>query len=273
MKIENLISKANLESPIDISIPLRFNSAQPNVYDVDPALSKACEYGEFIGDTRRGGSVNFEQYTFIPHCNGTHTECVGHVTDQRIFVKDCLKEVFSEALLITLQPENAINSSETYPFDLAGTDQFITRKQLIDAIEVLRNKTDSGRLLTDTSSLVIRTRPNDDSKLTRSYGKEIPPFFSNEAMDFIGEKYKHLLVDLPSIDRIYDGGKLSNHRIFWNLEPNGMEIAPATRVESTVTELIYVPEQIEDGGYLLNLQITAFESDATPSRPVLFSMV
>ena len=87
--------------PIDISIPLHFNGPQPNAYGVEPASSMACEYGDLVGDTRRGGSCNFEQITLIPHCNGTHTECVGHITNEQISVRDCLQDVFIPARLIS----------------------------------------------------------------------------------------------------------------------------------------------------------------------------
>src|SRR5258708_36737423 len=92
----------SITNPIDISIPLNFNGRQPNAYGVEPATSLACEYGDLVGDTRLGGSVNFEQYTFIPHCNGTHTECVGHITKKRISVRDCLKDVFVPRLLVAV---------------------------------------------------------------------------------------------------------------------------------------------------------------------------
>src|SRR5947199_6913443 len=78
----------------DISIPLRFNGPQPNAFGVEPASSTACQYGDLVGDTRRGGSCNFEQITLIPHCNGTHTECVGHITNERISIRGCLVDVF-----------------------------------------------------------------------------------------------------------------------------------------------------------------------------------
>jgi len=42
-----------------------------------------------------------------------------------------------------------------------------------------------------------------------------------------------------------------------------------SRIDSTITELIYVPNEVLDGAYLLNLQIAPFESDASPSRPLL----
>src|SRR5438445_4483268 len=84
-------------SAIDISLPLRFDGLQPNAYGAEPATSTACEYGDLVGDTRRGGSCNFERVTLIPHCNGTHTECVGHITVERISVRECLKDVLMRA--------------------------------------------------------------------------------------------------------------------------------------------------------------------------------
>jgi kynurenine formamidase len=100
-----------------------------------------------------------------------------------------------------------------------------------------------------------------------------PPYFSTEAMEFIlSLGIKHMLVDLPSIDRLSDQGKLSNHRIFWNVDQGIFETNAATRKNSTVTELIYVPNEVQDGNYMLNLQIAPFESDASPSRPLLFKI-
>jgi hypothetical protein len=117
--------------------------------------------------------------------------------------------------------------------------------------------------------LIIRTLPNDVSKLTRRYGGgTLPPYFDTDAMEYIVEGgFKHLLVDLPSIDRLYDEGKLVNHRLFWNVEPDSFEHNSSTRYNSTITELIYVPNEAVDGEYLLNLQIAPFASDASPSRP------
>ncbi len=246
--------KIDTNEPLDISIPLAFGGAQPNVYGVENATSKACEAGDLIGDTRRGGSVNFEQYTFIPHCNGTHTECVGHITHQRISIGDCLKDTFIPATLVSVEPE---------------MDEVISRKSLENIFTPLLTR---GFL---PSALIVRTLPNDESKKSRVYSEEnIPPFFSTEAMEFIvDQRVEHLLVDLPSIDRIFDEGKLSNHRLFWNVEAGAFETNEKSRFNNTITELIFVPDEIADGDYLLNLQIAPFASDATPSRPILFKLI
>jgi len=241
----------------DISIPLRFNGPQPNAYGVALATAKPVEAGTLVGDTRLGGSVNFEQYTFIPHCNGTHTECVGHITHERISVRDCLQDVIIPAVLVSVEPERI------------DSDLVITAKHL--KLALTPHAAFAGGTPT-LHSLIVRTLPNDESKLTREYGEtNFPPYFTTEAMEYIVEcGFKHLLVDMPSIDRLFDEGKLSNHRMFWSIEPDSFELNENSRLNNTITELIYVPNEIEDGEYLLNLQIAPFDSDCAPSRPVIF---
>lgn len=238
-------------TPIDISILLKFNGPQPNAYGVEPASSEPVRAGSLVGDTRQGGSVNFEQYTFIPHCNGTHTECVGHITDERISVRECLQDVIVPAVLVTVEPE------------LDDGDLVIGKGLMVGGI--------ADKNVRVLSALIVRTLPNDDRKLAAKYGESnIPPYFTADAMEFIVEcGFSHLLVDMPSIDRLFDDGKLTNHRIFWNVKPGSREANANTRVNSTITEMIYVPNEVEDGEYLLNLQIAPFESDCAPSRPVL----
>ena len=250
----------DLSSPIDISIPLNFNGPQPNAYGVERARSTPCAAGDLVGDTRQGGSCNFEQYTFIPHCNGTHTECVGHITNERIAVSDCLKDILITAMLISVVPEAAAETDETYSVSADSGDTLITRAAIEASLA-------SG----ETESLIIRTVPNDEEKLSREYGDLIAPFFTTEAIQYVVELgVRHLVVDLPSIDRLFDEGRLSNHRIFWKVDERSFDVNPDTRIGSTITELAYIPDEIEDGQYLLNLQIAPFASDASPSRPVLF---
>ena len=260
--------------PIDISIPLRFNGPQPNAYGVSPATSEPCAAGELVGDTRQGGSCNFEQYTFIPHCNGTHTECVGHITRERISVRDCLQDVLIPALLVTAQPERATETDETYAVPIQEDDRLITRRAIETSLSQHQAAGMTGSVRSaNRAALILRTLSNDGRKLTRQYVDTMPAYFTTEAMQFIAEiGCKHLLVDVPSIDRLYDEGKLSNHRIFWNVDDGRFETNNQTRIGSTITEMIYVPNEIQDGLYLLNLQIAPFMADASPSRPILFRL-
>jgi hypothetical protein len=79
----------------------------------------------------------------------------------------------------------------------------------------------------------------------------------------------HLLVDIPSVDRLFDDGNLTAHNIFWDTKLKKYNQSTKSK---TITEMIYVPDCISDGSYLLNLQIPAFLSDAAPSRPILYAL-
>ncbi len=264
-KINDRTYEIDADAPHDIAIPLDFTGAQPNAYGVERAASEACEAGALVGDTRRGGSCNFEQVKLIPHCNGTHTECVGHLTNERFSVHECLRDAFIPATLISVETENARQSNESYAVKLGDADTLITRRTIEKSLN------DTGENF--RRGLIVRTLPNGKSKLSKTYLDKIPPFFSIEAMRFIRElNVEHLLADLPSIDRIYDEGKLVNHRIFWNLEQRAFETNERSLIQNTITELIYVSDEIADGIYLLNLQIAPFAADASPSRPRLFKV-
>jgi kynurenine formamidase len=254
------------DKPLHISIPLRFGGRQPNAYGVERASSRPCEAGALVGDTRRGGSCNFEQYKFIPHCNGTHTESIGHITFERISVHDALTDAFIPATLISIKPEKAGAAGETYAVETSETDALITRKKIEEALR--------GRDENFFDGLIVRTLPNDEEKLGREYLETAPPFFSAEAMLFLRETgVRHLVCDLPSIDRIFDEGRLANHRAFWRVAAGSFETNEHSLVSNTITELAFVADEIKDGNYILNLQIAAFAADAAPSRPVLFKVL
>ena len=173
--------------------------------------------------------------------------------------------MFIPARLISVDPENAADTTDSYSPEKGSGDRLITRAALEKALE------DPPEVGTGNTALIIRTLPNDDSKRTRDYMKTPAPFFSLEAIRYIAESgFEHLLVDMPSIDRAFDEGRLSAHRIFWNMAAGSYEINDESRTNRTITEMIYVPTEARDGSYLLNLQIAPFAADAAPSRPLLF---
>ncbi|MBL7961446.1 cyclase family protein [bacterium] len=253
----------DLENPIDVSIPVLFNGPQPNTYGVPPAHSKTYEDKNFIGDTRRGGSCNFETCAITPHCNGTHTECAGHISLERISIHNTLRSLLIPSTLITVKPVNSSETSETYSPDKLKDDEIITAKSLFYKLNDAPKEFLKG--------LLIRTLPNDDSKKERNYKDVNAPFFSLEAMDYLDELgVDHLLVDMPSVDRAMDDGKLSAHHIFWAVPQGSHDVDPEAYSTKTITEMIFVPDEIADGNYLLNIQIPNFVADAAPSRPILY---
>ena len=251
--------EVNFSKGNDISIPINFNGSQPNTYGVEGATSKPYQDGQFIGDTRKGGPCNFETYSFTPHCNGTHTECIGHITDKRVSVLSSLNQEMIRATLVSVTPRN---TTENYTPDLKKEDLVITKEDL----ELQLKDIDPAFL----QGLIVRTIPNLKNKKSRDYMKVAPAFFSTDAMKYIASLgVDHLLVDTPSVDRLLDEGHLSAHNIFW--ETKGKEFNPNTQ-NKTITEMIFVPSSLEDGAYLLNLQIPAFVSDAAPSRPIIYKI-
>jgi arylformamidase len=241
----------------DISIPLRFNAAQPTFFGAAAASEQPLCAGSFVGDVRRGGSCNCSVHTFVPHCNGTHTECVGHITRERMSVRNLAVHHLSAALLITVEPQ---------PSREIDGDRVIT-------LAALQASPGSHRLA-DYHALVVRTLPNDESKLTRHYDTDPPPpYFTTEAMSWIvAQGIETLVVDLPSIDRAQDGGRLAAHRIFWGMPEGGTSGGLAMRAHATITEMAFIPNTVADGAYLLNLQVPPFMSDAAPSRPILLPL-
>jgi len=242
--------QADLSEPLDISIPLSPNG--PRAWYVDPMKIEPVRTDRFTGSVAEGGDVNFRNIFFNPHGHGTHTESVGHIDREVTSVNTILNQYFFSALLVTIEPE--VNTDEDVPFREKG-DRIITKNQIAGALE-----------RTDCEALVLRTSPNTSTKKSMEYSGENPPYLEPEALSYLREKgVKHLLLDLPSVDREVDGGKLEAHHKFWQ---SGRE----DDHECTITEMIFVENEIEDGMYLLNLQTAPFENDATPSRPVLFQL-
>ena len=237
--------QADLSKPIDISIPLYPNKKQVNCFYA-PALSAAPVIaGDFIGDVRKGGPVNFMNVKLNPHGNGTHTECVGHISKRRISLNKSLKTFHFLAKLHSVDLTTLENG-----------DQVISKDTLVSAFKS-KEKFDA---------LIIRTLPNNAEKLKKSYSGQNPPYFEKQAMSFlVKQEVQHLLIDLPSVDREEDGGKVWNHKRFWNY--------PKTdKSNKTITELVYVNNRVKDDIYLLNIQITSLELDASPSKPVIYSI-
>lgn len=234
----------NLLEPLDISTPLHTGSDQINCYYAPPFSNSPVIMGDFIGDIAQGGPVNYKNVQLNPHGNGTHTECVGHISDLDITVNAALDKFHFMAQLVSVSP-----------------------KILPDGDAVIMCSDITAQITTIPEALIVRSLPNTADKLSRKYSGTNPPYFEPAFAQWLAEKnILHVLVDLPSLDREEDGGKLLAHRAFF-------QYPEAPRLRSTITELIFVPDAIADGMYLLNLQIASFEMDVAPSKPVLYRRV
>ena len=227
------------EKGIDISISM--NPKGPRAWYVEPMRIEPVRSEQFLGSVAEGGAVNFRDVYFNPHGHGTHTENVGHIVDTDFPVINSISSSHFFANLISVELKNQSNDWVVSEESLAGFDL-------------------------NVEALIIRTKPNDHSKIQRQYSGTNFPYLTIGAMQRIVDAgVQHLLIDLPSVDREEDGGALVAHHLFWNVpaEPN---------FQKTITELIFVPNEIADGMYVLNLQVSNFANDAAPSRPMLFDL-
>ena len=232
-----------IDQPLDISIPLRASKDNVNAWYLPPPKIYPSVVNKSVVSIGEGATVNFNTIEFNPHAHGTHTECVGHITKELYTINDCLTQFLFVTEVITVVPES-----------FEG-DYIISEKQLRYAIGNKKRE-----------AVVIRTLPNTTDKLNRQYAHTNPPYLTEAAAIYLREKgVKHLLVDTPSVDKEKDDGQLLAHKAFWNV---GGEV----RMDATITELIYVPNSVLDGKYILNILIAPFENDASPSKPILYKL-
>lgn len=233
----------DLSKPLDISIPLRDGDKNVSAWYIAPPSITPVRQGDWVGSVEEGGNVNFNDIKFNPHSHCTHTETAGHITEKIHSIYQNLNQFFFLAEVVTIPPEE-------------HDGDFIISKQLLQY--ALGNK--------NRDAIVIRTLPNAKDKKTTKYDNTNPPFLNEAAAIFLRIKgIKHLLIDLPSVDKEKDEGKLVAHNAFFDTTDN-------LRLDATITEFIYVNNSITDGTYFLNLMVAPFENDAAPSRPVLYKI-
>lgn len=246
MKANILINDNNfivdLSKPLDISLPLMASKENPLAWHLEQPEIYPVKVDHWVGKVSEGASVNFNNIVFNPHAHGTHTECVGHISEAFHSINETLKCYFFTSEVISIEPE------------IREDDAILTVSQIKKALK--------GK---SPQAVIIRTLPNTSAKKSKKYSNTNWPYLERAAAVYLHDiGVMHLLIDLPSVDKEMDDGKVEAHRAFWNYPK-------APRFDATITEFIFVPNHVKDGSYLLNLQVAPFHNDASPSRPVLYS--
>lgn len=239
----------DLSKPLDLSLGVADGEGQVRAWWVPPATMEPVQMGDTTFAVKEGAPVNFRNVRFNPHGHGTHTESVGHIAPEVHPVGRLLKRFFFTAQVVSLLPEprRAPDGKE---------DRVITLEQLRN---VLHDR--------PPEALVLRTLPHRDDGSLRDWSGSNPCYLQSTACAWLRSiGVKHLLLDLPSVDREEDGGVLAAHHAFWDF-PQTLDL------DRTITELIHVPRDVRDGDYLLELQVANFSNDAAPSRPVLYAVL
>ena len=232
--------------PIDLSIALSNDERNPRAWYVDPPRFEPVRTEHYVGSIKEGGSVNFRDIYFNPHGHCTHTECLGHITEEVHSINETMSQFFFKAQVISILPKRIVR-------DNGDVDFVITKEQL-------------SKFDLDCEALVVRSLPNDRLKTSKNYSSTNPAYFDIGCVPLLHKAgVNHLLIDLPSVDRENDGGELVFHHAFWEVPQN-------PNFKRTITELIFVENSILDGNYIMNLQVAAFNNDAAPSRPLLYRL-
>ena len=232
--------RTNLNRGIDLSSTLAKPGKEIKAWYVEESKKEAVTGDGWVGSVKEGSSVNFFNIMFNPHGNGTHTESYGHISEAWENVNDQLDHYHFIALFLEIEPEER------------DGDKVISWDSIKDKIPHW-----------EFDALIIKAGNYMEG---HNFSNTNPPYFDAVVMDRIREgNVQHLLTDLPSVDREEDGGKMAAHKAFWNYPENPREGA-------TISELLNIPSGIAEGLYLLNLQLAPFHNDATPSRPVIYSL-
>ena len=263
----------------DISIPIDIHEVNKvQAFGLDnPQLNVICS-------TDKSGSVNCSTITITPHGNCTHTEGVGHISLEGSSILSQPPPPYLLSVLLSVTP-SPFTVEEHYDPPHNENDLVITKQMLIDSFSSIKDKRGEG-VVELAEALLLRTQPNSLSKKHTVYSNNSAPYFTDDAMQYLLHSHpsiKHLLVDLPSVDRENDSGHLANHSLFFGLPKrdlsNGLTKVRSEREQcedrkgSSITELCYFDDDIYDDIYLLNLQLSPLHLDAAPSRPLLFPLL
>lgn len=242
-----------LDNPISLARAVEFDGGGLRFFGAPPATSAALRVGAFHGAVAGGASCNCSTLTLTPHCHGTHTECLGHLTSERIDAWRLVPRGLMSAVLVTVQPERSVVGREALAAALART--FATMPPPLRGV----------------TALILRTDCEDEAMAHLSPGA---------AALLVEHGILHLVLDLPSMDPAEDGGELAAHRVFFGLPARHRDgsvtraaEAHKERARCTITEFAQIPPDVADGAWLLQLAVPALGGDAVPSSPLLYPMV
>jgi len=244
------IYQIDLTSAVCLAIPYDYGGSQPNFYDAPPGKAVPFQQRKFFGEVKNNNGCNVMVINQNIHCTGTHTECAGHILEKDIYIHDVLLPGFIHSELISVTPKKWSETEESYHSDVNDDDMVITKMDLEEKLSHSRE------------GLALRTLPNTKEKLAQKYKPSNTVFFTTDAITFLNDLgIKHLVVDIPSLDRTNDNGMLGNHHRYFEAKPP---------FKKTITELAFIPDSLDDGLYFMVIEIPPMRLDAAPSRPFLF---
>ncbi|MDH5404684.1 MAG: cyclase family protein [Candidatus Heimdallarchaeota archaeon] len=233
-----------LGSPISASREVQFNPTPKSsgAFYLPPFQISTFEVKNiFVGDILRGGSCNVTIHNYSPH-NLTHLETSLHIVDNGIPVSAIPNKHLNGILYL-------IDLTKTYDQD----DECIKWDDISEQITNLHPSVTFIALKTYSSTLDQFHDFSGEDPLF------LDPFAAKMIHDLKNNKINGLILDLPSIDKETDGGKLLAHRNFLGLPREG--------IKSTVEEFRFIVElayfeNLQQGYYYLNITPPKIDDNA-----------
>lgn len=252
----------DMKSPLPCSVVTRSPGSDVSAWGIPAAEATPFKAGDFVAAVRAGGSINCDVWTVTVHSAGTHTETIRHIQDEGPHIDELHFPPMQSCLVLRVEPVAFKGSRESYLGSWGVEDRVITRASLSRAEASLApeiRRAPATALLIATGTI----GENDDAR----FDERPAPYLTAEAMTWIRNhrRVKHLLVDLPSVDKLWDGGHLCSHKLYW-----GTDFTPVRWPARTITEFVRVNSIITSGLYGLQMSVAAWHSDAAPSRITLY---
>ena len=224
--------EVDISNPLDISIPIDMSKKNINAWYVeDPKIFPESFDGEKI-KVSEGAVVNFNNIHFNPHSHITHTECVGHISKEAIYMTELEVEPYLSCFLVNAKAESLPNGDRVVNLGSFNWDEIPN----CDAVIIHSGTTNKAEFFSGNNPCYI--------------DKEVMAILVNKGIN-------HVLTDLPSVDREDDGGALAAHKAFFKY--------PEIHLNRTITELIHVPNSVKNGEYVLSISFAPMETRA-PTR-------
>ena len=180
--------------PVDLSVPVNPQSGLPRAWYQGPAKATPVQSDGWIGSVADGGSVNFRNVQFNPHAHGTHTETREHIHDTfepvDALVRSGAVPFLMPAILIEAQPQPQ------------GEDWVVP----LSSLQAVESQIQAHRPL----AVVLRCTNGD---IQQDWSHTNPPYLQRGFAELlVDHDIKHLLLDLPSVDREVTLGNLRLRR-------------------------------------------------------------
>src|SRR6185312_2133764 len=156
LEVDGREVRIDLARPFDLGVELDFQGPQPRHFGAPRAGSQPFSVPGFPGSVAHGASCNCESITLIPHCNGTHTECAGHLTREPLHAHRIVPRGLVPALLLSAKPVRSGQTRESSDPAPHPDDLLVTRGALEGGWP--------AQLPFVPSALLIRTLPNEIAK-------------------------------------------------------------------------------------------------------------